>query len=365
MFSIITRYLFREILKTSTATVLVLFIILLSNALGRVLSEIAGGNLPFLALWPVMLTQSVNILSLLLPIGFFFGIVIAFGRLYKDHEIVVMNACGMGYIQFYKPVVLAIIPVFIFSVYCSIWLNAETQAAAQNIIEQSQNAHEFKHVKAGQFNQSKSGEHVFFMESLSDDRRQLNNVIISETGRDRMILETAKSGRQVTDDLSGNLFLVLGPGQIYQGQPGVKDFKIIEFEKHGILVRKKNRTHNRKLHDKAISPGDLWKSNRLEDRIELHWRIAIPVILLVLALLAVPLSHIMPRQGRYGKLGYALLIYIAYFNLMVFARAKLESESISITLNFWWVHLLFVGLTLGLLLKRNGGYRFALGIVGR
>ena len=110
--SIITRYLTAEILKTSAATLLVLFVILMSNALGRVLSDIADGDTPQQALWPVLLSQSVNIFTLLLPIGLFFGIVFAFGRLYKDHEIVVMNACGMGYGQFYKPIILILLPVF-------------------------------------------------------------------------------------------------------------------------------------------------------------------------------------------------------------------------------------------------------------
>jgi len=73
--NILTRYLIAEILKSSAATVLILFVILMSNALGRVLSDIADGDVPGQALWPVLLSQSVSIFALLLPIGFFFGIV--------------------------------------------------------------------------------------------------------------------------------------------------------------------------------------------------------------------------------------------------------------------------------------------------
>ena len=69
--NIITRYLTIEILKNSSATVLILFIILMSNSLGRILSDVAGGEVPYQALWPVMLAQSVNMLSILIPIGFF------------------------------------------------------------------------------------------------------------------------------------------------------------------------------------------------------------------------------------------------------------------------------------------------------
>ena len=81
-------YLAREILKTSCATLLVLYVILLSNSLGRLLADIADGDIPQQALWPVMLAQSIYLLSILLPISLFLGIVFTFGRMYKDHEIV-------------------------------------------------------------------------------------------------------------------------------------------------------------------------------------------------------------------------------------------------------------------------------------
>ena len=72
MTSIITSYLAREILKTSCATLLVLYVILVSNAFGRVLADIAEGDVPQQALWPVLFGQAVNLLSLLLPISLFF-----------------------------------------------------------------------------------------------------------------------------------------------------------------------------------------------------------------------------------------------------------------------------------------------------
>ena len=94
MIPIIQRYLVVEILKSSVATTLILFIILLSNSLGRVLSDISEGKTPLDALFPVMLGQSVHMLNLLLPLGFFLGLVFALGRLYADHELVVLQACG-------------------------------------------------------------------------------------------------------------------------------------------------------------------------------------------------------------------------------------------------------------------------------
>ncbi|MCP4325229.1 MAG: LptF/LptG family permease, partial [Alteromonadales bacterium] len=161
--NIITRYLTREILKSSLATVLVLFVILMSNTLGRLLAEITDGEVPQQALFPVLLSQAVSIFSLLLPVSFFLGIVLAFGRLYKDHEIVVMNACGMGYREFYRPVVIILIPLVLFSAYSNIWLNAQILSNVQELVEREKNVYEFDRLKAGQFNQGDNAEQVFYM----------------------------------------------------------------------------------------------------------------------------------------------------------------------------------------------------------
>jgi lipopolysaccharide export system permease protein len=357
--NIITRYLIREILKSSSATVLILFVILMSNALGRILSDIADGDVPQQALLPVLFSQSVNVFSLLLPVGFFLGIVFAFGRLYKDHEIVVMNACGMGQRQFYRPVIIILIPLIVFSAYANIWLNAQMQRNAQKIVDREKNINEFDQVRPGQFNQGKNGDEIFYMESISADRLELENVIISQSQGDLMVMETAQTGRHQIDEKSGDLFLVIGPGERYEGKPGSRDYNIIEFEQHGILIEKK-KDKKRSINVEEKTPEQLWKSKRTKNRTELHWRIAIPIVMIVLAFLAVPLSYIAPRQGRFGKVGYAFLAYLIYFNLMAFARAQLEAEAIPMALNFWWIHAIFIALTIALLWKRGGLFNYSL-----
>ena len=355
MGTIITAYMAREILKASSATVFILFVILVSNALGRLLADIADGDIPRQALWPVLLSQSIGLLSLLLPIGVFLGIVFAFGRMYKDHEIVVLNACGVGYADFYKPVLWLLIPTLAFSVYASIWLDAQVQRHAQSIVERERNVHEFSQIKAGQFNQGRAGNQVFFMESITPDRLELRDIIISESGKDRRVLETAKTGRQSIDPLSGDLFLVVGPGERYERVTGEREYRIIEFEEHGILLENQPRSTREKSSSKRKSPGQLWRSENVEDQVELHWRIAIPMVLITLALLAVPLAYIAPRQGRFGKVGYAILVYVAYLNLMAVTRSQLENEALPMALNFWWVHALFLAFTAYLLWRRNHG----------
>lgn len=358
MHNILTAYLAREILKTSAATLLVLYIILMSNALGRVLADIADGDIPRQAMGAVMLGHSTNLLALLLPVCFFLGIIFTFGRMYKDHEIVVMNACGTGYLDFYKPVLLILLPLLLLTGYTSLSLNAKMQVNARAVIDKEDFQHEFYQIKPGQFNQGEQGNLVFFMESLSTDKLELQEVIIGEAGQEVMVLETAKTGRQQLDDSSGDLFLVVGPGQRVEGRAGLKNYKIVDYDQHGILLENERKPTQSRVKSNEKTIAQLWVSDLIGDRVELQWRIAIPVVLAVLALLAVPLSYISPRQGRFGKVGYALLVYIVYLNLVVVTRAQLESGVIPMGVNFWWVHLLFAGFAGVLLYHRNRGILF-------
>jgi len=358
MSNIITGYLAREIFKTSAATVLVLYVIFISNALGRELADVVDGDVPLQALWTVMWSQSINILSLLLPIGVFFSIIFTFGRMYKDHEIVVMNACGLGYRDFYKPVAIVLLPMFLLSGYVSLVLNAQARGQALAAIDRGADQNEFRLIKPGQFNQARGGDSVFYMESLSEDKLELQEIILSQTSPDSTIMEIARSGRQKIYEASGDLFLVLGPGQRVEGVAGQKDFKLLDYEQHGILIEKKNKPIDPHIHSIQKTVAALWTSSRMSDRVELQWRIAIPMVLVTLAIVAVPLSHMSPRQGRFGKVGYALVTYLVYVNLIVTTRAQLESGTLPMVVNFWWVHLVFIAFAAVLLYRRNKGVLF-------
>ena len=357
MSNIITGYLIREIFKTSAATVLVLYVIFMSNALGRVLADIADGDRPQQALWTIMASQSINILSLLLPVAVFFSIIFTFGRMYKDHEIVVMNACGIGYRDFYKPVAIVVLPLFLLSGYVSLVLNAQIRGHALAAIDRGLSEHEFSLIKPGQFNQAKGGDRVFYMESISEDKLELQEIIVSQTSPEVTTMEVAKTGRQKVDEVTGDLFLVLGSGQRIEGVAGQKNFKFLDYEQHGILIQKKNRSAG-KVHSEQNTVAGLWSSARMSDRVELQWRITIPIVLVTLAFVAVPLSHISPRQGRFGKIGYALAVYLVYLNLLVMTRAQLEAGVVPMVINFWWVHLLFIAFAALLLYRRNHGVWF-------
>jgi lipopolysaccharide export system permease protein len=69
---------------------------------------------------------------------------------------------------------------------------------------------------------------------------------------------------------------------------------------------------------------------------------------LVLTLVAVPLSRQRPRQGRYARVGFAIVVYLVYSILLSAAKVWVERGELPPVIGVWWVHA--AALALGLYL---------------
>src|SRR5690606_13544875 len=102
--TIISRYLAREALVSWIGVTLVLLVIICSHRFARILGEAAAGKLPGGAVFELLMYTSVGFLTILIPVGFFLGLLMTFGRLYRDSEMSALNACGVGPAELYRPV---------------------------------------------------------------------------------------------------------------------------------------------------------------------------------------------------------------------------------------------------------------------
>jgi lipopolysaccharide export system permease protein len=72
---------------------------------------------------------------------------------------------------------------------------------------------------------------------------------------------------------------------------------------------------------------------------------------LVLTLIAVPLSRLRPRQGRYARVGFAIVVYVVYSNLLSAAKVWLEKGDLSPAIGVWWIHAAALALGLYLIVR--------------
>ncbi|HWK48690.1 MAG TPA: LptF/LptG family permease, partial [Steroidobacter sp.] len=100
------------------------------------------------------------------------------------------------------------------------------------------------------------------------------------------------------------------------------------------------------------STSELLASSDPRDRAELQWRISTPLMTLILMLIAVPLARLRPRQGRFGRIGIAILVYFIYSQLLAAGRAWIEG-GVSEWIGMGWVHAVALGLGLWLLSRES------------
>lgn len=339
MLNRLDRYISREILLNLLGVQLVLFLILVSNQLLRVLSDVSSGTLPADAVMAVLGSFALKIFIELLPISFYLGIVLAMGRLYRDSEVVVMRACGIGDWDMLKPVFIVAVPLMVVLALSSVYLVPWTIRVAEVVTDSAAVEVTLEGVRPGRFTLSSDGRSTLFVEDVLDRGRVLDGIFLESRHGAQAAVERAEQGRQIQDTASGDRFLVVGPGTRYEGVPGQGRMRITEYREHGVLVRKREPVINLDR-TSGKTTAALLDSSRRDDMVELQWRISVPFAIAVLGLLALPLSRVSPRQGRFGKVAVALLIYIVFMNLTGLNRAWMEKGQIGIFPGFWWIYLL-------------------------
>lgn len=349
---IIFRYLTREVLLTLSAVTAVLLVIIMSGRFIKYLAQAAQGALDPSVLLLIMGYRIPGFLQLILPLGLFLGILLAYGRLYLESEMSVLTATGMsqqklmGYTLWPAAFIAVLVAVL------SLYVTPRGVQQVEGLLEAQKSLTEFDTLQAGRFQSMKNGERVTYTSSLSEERIELGGVFISErrasAGSERgPSVLVAESGRQEIQP-DGSRYLILENGYRYDGHPGRADYRVIQYDQYGVLLPKPGVAQE--LSEREALPSlALRESTNPREQAELQWRIAMPVLVMVVALLAVPLAKVNPRQGRYLKLLPAILLYMTYLGLLIAMRGWMEKGKVPMEVGLWAIHALFAGIGLLLL----------------
>lgn len=350
---IVFRYLSREVLLTLTAVSGVLLLIIMSGRFIKYLAQAAAGQLDPGVLFLIIGYRLPGFMVLILPLGLFLGVLLAYGRMYLDSEMTVLSANGFSdrrilwYTQGSALVVAFIVAIL------SLWLAPAGVLKTQQLFNQQAAMTEFDTLAAGRFQSLGSGQRVTYAGGLSEDRTQLEDLFITERagGLDDTTVGVlvAETGRQQMN-ADGSRYLVLYDGYRYDGTPGAADFRVISYDTYGVLLPKPEIA-TEVTDREGIPTLQLFGHSDVDLRAELQWRLALPLLVFIVAFFAVPLSRVNPRQGRFLKLLPAVMLYMAYLALLISARGWMESGALPAVLGLWWVHVLF--LIIGVVLNRQ------------
>lgn len=355
---IIFRYLSREVLVTLSAVSAVLLVIIMSGRFIKYLAQAAQGVLDPGVLFMIMGLRLPGFLQLILPLGLFLGILLAYGRLYLESEMSVLSATGMSRQRLLAYTLAPAALVALLVGWLSLALAPQGVTRVEQILNSQAALTEFDTLAPGRFQSLKSGGRVTYTEALSADRSELSGVFISELQLSRagdkqrgISVLVADSGRQeIRPD--GSRYLILENGFRYDGTPGQADYRAIQYDRYGVLLPKPEVAGELNERE-GIPTAQLLGSDNLRHQAELQWRLSLPLLVFVVTVLAVPLAQVNPRQGRFLKLLPAILLYMGYLALLIAMRGQLEKGRLPPALGLWWVHGLFLAIGLLLLYWEN------------
>ncbi|MBS03110.1 MAG: LPS export ABC transporter permease LptF [Gammaproteobacteria bacterium] len=348
---IIYRYFAREVCFTTLAVAGIVLVIAMGWRFSGYLNDAADGLLTRDVLLILMAYRLPGFLELILPVSFFLAILLTYGRMYVDSEMIVLKSCGLSPTRLVTMTLgLAAIVVSVM-VPITLWLKPAGEARVAALFREQRNLTEFDTLAAGRFQSLRSGQRVTYAEELADDGR-LNGIFITELrgeagpGPKDVVTVVADRGAQQLD-VDGARFLVLRDGQRYRGKPGDHDYQVIDYEEYGQLVEK-SQARARAQRRTAIPTWDLESTDPREGS-ELQWRISIILMVPMIAVMAVPLSRVNPRQGRFTRLIPGMILCFMYVVLLSTARSAVEREQIPMTIGLWWIHAAYLVLVAVLL----------------
>ena len=309
----------RELARGFGATLVVILTIVLTMMLIRTVGQAAGGEVAAQDVILLMGYVSLGYLPMILALSLFIAIVVTLGRMYRDSEMAIWFASGVGLSRFVRPVlrmswpVLVVVALLLFFAWP--WGNRNGLELRQRYQQRS----DLSRVTPGVFQTSSDGSRVFFIEHDSADGANARNVfILSQRGAVESVT-TAQQGRIET--IGDDRFLVLKQGQRNDVDVDTGEHAQSSFEDYRVLANERAARDATEIPAKATGTLALFEQPTLRNQGELAWRIGLTFGAANLLMLAIGLSATNPRRAGNWNLLFALLGFIVYYNLINLSQA--------------------------------------------
>ena len=384
---ILRRYMTRQVASTTALVLGFLVVMMLGGRLIRYFGIAAEGRLDISLLFTIIGYNLPYFLELILPLAFFIALMLVFGRLYVDQEMAVINASGVSRGRLARLMTPLILALFVGEAALSIVGKPWGVRSSEAVWQQQALTSAFDLIRPNEF--ISSGNYHLYVGSLSDDKKKLQDVIliqsepmpkgnagksadmnntIEQETADQMgisdmpkdiinrdakdiskdTITLAKRAEQVNTGNSGVTQLDLFQGRRYEVGAGSLKYNQVAFDRYRITLTESSQDviTEDNIETQAIGPlwqaatGDAQASTNNALRAaqgELGYRLALPWLMIIAPMLAVPLAQVRPRQGRWLRLFPSILLFVSCALGIISLKNAVSKGSISVWAYAWLV----------------------------
>jgi lipopolysaccharide export system permease protein len=312
----------RELARAFGATLVVILTIVLTTFLIRTVGQAADGAVAPADVVLLLGYAALGNLPIMMTMSLFVAIVITLGRMYRDSEMAIWFASGIGLARFVRPVLRMSWPVLLMVAALLLIVWPWGNRSSNELRDRYQQRSDLSRITPGVFQSSTDGRRVFFIERESADGAGVG------TARNVFILSQQESGEAVTSAREGKLqadgddrYLVLERGQRNDVDQKNGEMTLSSFEKYRVLASEKAARAAESIPPKATDTLDLIRKPTPRGEGELTWRFGLLLGAANLLLLGIGLSATNPRRANNWNLMFAVLAFFVYYNLINLSQA--------------------------------------------
>ena len=293
----------------------------------------AQGNMDSGILFSIIAFRLPEFLTLLLPISFFIGVMLVFGRLYVDHEMAVLNGSGVSRDRLALKLLPFTFGLFVVHMVLMVWIAPWGNQKYDELTVQSAVRAGFDLIRPKEF--VSSGRYVIYAGSFSEDKNGLNDLFFYQKSDDPnkpdMIL-VAKQARRVVTENGPESAVDLFQGRRYSIIPGQPKYLQAEFESYRLRLEAENTKEVKAKRIEAMSITEIWKKRDQSNVVlsELGWRFSSPFTMILALFLAVALAEVSPRQGRYHRIFPGVLIFASLIVALMAVKTRITKDKLGL-----------------------------------
>jgi lipopolysaccharide export system permease protein len=332
---IIDRHISLEIIRPFATGLGLLVLVFIGFSAAKQLSAAADGQLQMLTAFKLIGLNTLITLEILLPSAFFFSVLAAIGRLYRDSEMNALYAAGVSRARIIEAVLKLALVIALITGIISIQGRPWAFRTSYELESQAAAKFDLKKMATGEFVSMSGSDYIFIADDLDLEQGLHKGVFLHQ--------EHEKYNRTEIIVAKAGALPVLNPGQAMQAEffngynflldNAARQDITLKFEH--MIVRLANAEAQERYRRKAETTLKLSQSDDPKDIAEFQWRVTTPIATLLLALIAVPLARSAPRESRFRNVVIAVGIYIALFSFTSVVRTAIEQERVGALPGLW------------------------------
>jgi lipopolysaccharide export system permease protein len=348
----INRYIFREILVPFGLGLATFTLILLVARILKLVEMVVNRGVPALQVLKLFSYILPAFLEVTVPMALLLGVLVAFGRLSSDSEIIALKTSGISLYQLLRPVASFAILVYVIalglSFYARPWGNSLLHSSLYEIAKSRASAG----IKEKVFNDEFAGL-VLYVDHIEPPGNTLRGILISDA-RDSTQRNTifASVGFLVPNERLHVLTLRLLDGSIHAFYPNDRSYHRTDFGVYDITLDLNTALANLRPREKdpsELTSAELRRSIKAKslagqpafaEMVEWHRRFSIPFACLAFAIIGIPLGIQPTRAVRSRGFMLSLALIFVYYLLLTLGESLGERAVLPAGLAMWLPNIL-------------------------